>query len=196
MSIPHSRSVEGVINVERAEDQYRAVGLDCGHPGGGDILGGCTTCESRRSCADVARRGIGVSLDGRYLITASKNTSDFAIFNTPRPYSVKRLTSETIRRNTVNSIQPAAGGFAICEPGSSVAPSAGGSAGWRRGWSARWQFEYPEGGARRRTDNLGRQAGAATERATASCHQCHILLAQNAVGHWRRVAGRIELRLP
>ena len=34
--------------------------------------------------ADIAPRGIGITFDGKYLITADKDTSDIAIFGTPR----------------------------------------------------------------------------------------------------------------
>ena len=34
--------------------------------------------------ADIAPRGIGITFDGKFLITADKDTSDIAIFGTPR----------------------------------------------------------------------------------------------------------------
>lgn len=40
---------------------------------------------------DLAPRGIGITFDGKYVITADKNTSDIAIFSTPRMNLVKRI---------------------------------------------------------------------------------------------------------
>jgi YVTN family beta-propeller protein len=41
--------------------------------------------------ADVSPRGIGVTFDGKYLITADKDTADVAIFSTPRLHLVRRI---------------------------------------------------------------------------------------------------------
>jgi len=40
---------------------------------------------------DFAPRGIGITFDGKYLITADKDTADIAIFSTPRLNIVKRI---------------------------------------------------------------------------------------------------------
>jgi hypothetical protein len=40
---------------------------------------------------DVAPRGLGVSFDGKYLITANKDTADVAVFSTPRLPLVTRM---------------------------------------------------------------------------------------------------------
>jgi YVTN family beta-propeller protein len=40
---------------------------------------------------DVAPRGLAVTFDGKYLITANKETSDLAVFSTPRLQFVRRI---------------------------------------------------------------------------------------------------------
>ena len=40
---------------------------------------------------DVQPRGIAVTFDGKYVVTANKNTSDLAVFTTPRLHLVQRL---------------------------------------------------------------------------------------------------------
>ena len=58
--------------------------------------------------ADVQPRGIAVTFDGKYLITANKNTSDIAVFSTPRLRLVKRIPIGHAR-NSSKSIPPATG---------------------------------------------------------------------------------------
>lgn len=41
--------------------------------------------------SDFAPRGLAVTFDGKYLITSNKNTSDLAVFSTPRLDLIKRL---------------------------------------------------------------------------------------------------------
>jgi len=45
----------------------------------------------RVELSDFAPRGIAITYDGQYLITANKNTSDIAVFSTPRLRLLKRL---------------------------------------------------------------------------------------------------------
>jgi len=45
----------------------------------------------RIQLSDVQPRGIALTLDGKYIVTANKNTSDLAIFTTPRLRLVKRI---------------------------------------------------------------------------------------------------------
>jgi YVTN family beta-propeller protein len=78
--------------------------------------------------SDIAPRGIGVTFDGKYLITADKNTSDIAIFSTPRLNLLKRIhigdNPEYIKFDPAGDRV-----FATFEPGSSAGPpAAGGSA--------------------------------------------------------------------
>src|SRR5271170_2003143 len=40
---------------------------------------------------DVAPRGIGLTFDGKYLITSNKDSSDIAVFSTPRLQLIKRM---------------------------------------------------------------------------------------------------------
>ena len=67
---------------------------------------------------DVQPRGIAVTLDGRYIITANKNTSDIAIFTTPRLCLVKRIhighSPEFVKVDSAGKRV-----FATFEPGSS-----------------------------------------------------------------------------
>ena len=70
---------------------------------------------------DVQPRGIAVTSDGKYVITADKNTSDIAVFSTPRLHLVKRIhighSPEFIK------IDPAGDRlFATFEPGTSGGP--------------------------------------------------------------------------
>ena len=71
--------------------------------------------------ADVQPRGIAVTFDGKYLITANKNTSDIAVFSTPRLRLVKRIhighSPEFIKVDSVGDRL-----FATFEPGSSGGP--------------------------------------------------------------------------
>ena len=41
--------------------------------------------------ADFAPRGLGVTSDGKYVVTANKNTADIAVFSTPRLRLVRRI---------------------------------------------------------------------------------------------------------
>ena len=41
--------------------------------------------------SDIAPRGLAVTYDGRYIITSNKNTSDVAVFSTPRLSLVRRI---------------------------------------------------------------------------------------------------------
>jgi len=71
--------------------------------------------------AGVQPRGIAVTFDGKYLITANKNTSDIAVFSTPRLRLVKRIhighSPEFIKVDSVGDRL-----FATFEPGSSGGP--------------------------------------------------------------------------
>jgi YVTN family beta-propeller protein len=71
--------------------------------------------------ADVQPRGIAVTFDGKYLITANKNTSDIAVFSTPRLRLVKRIlighSPEFIKVDSAGDRL-----FATFEPGSSGGP--------------------------------------------------------------------------
>lgn len=70
---------------------------------------------------DVQPRGIAVTLDGKYLITANKNTSDIAVFTTPRLDLVKRIhighSPEFIKIDSAGDRV-----FATFEPGTSGGP--------------------------------------------------------------------------
>jgi YVTN family beta-propeller protein len=69
---------------------------------------------------DVQPRGIAVTLDGKYIVTANKNTSDIAVFSTPRLGLVKRIHVG----HSPEFIKVDSGGhrlFATFEPGSSGA---------------------------------------------------------------------------
>lgn len=75
----------------------------------------------RVQTGDIAPRGLTVTFDGRYVITANKNTSDLAIFNTAHLLLVKRIrigdNPEFLR------IDPAGARlFATFEPGSQGGP--------------------------------------------------------------------------
>ncbi len=71
--------------------------------------------------ADIAPRGIGITFDGKYLITAAKDTSDIAIFGTPRLNLLKRIkigdNPEFIKLGPSGDRL-----FATFEPGSSGGP--------------------------------------------------------------------------
>ena len=71
--------------------------------------------------ADVQPRGIAVTPDGRYIVTANKNTSDIAVFTTPRLRLVKRIpighSPEFIKVDSAGDRL-----FATFEPGSSGGP--------------------------------------------------------------------------
>src|ERR1700733_13620248 len=49
------------------------------------------TIIRRVRLADIAPRGIGVTFAGKYIITANKDTSDVAVFSTPRLNLVRRM---------------------------------------------------------------------------------------------------------
>lgn len=70
---------------------------------------------------DIAPRGLAITSDGRYLITANKNTSDLAVFGTPRLRLVTRIhvghNPEFIKINP-----PGTRLFATFEPGSKGGP--------------------------------------------------------------------------
>jgi YVTN family beta-propeller protein len=78
--------------------------------------------------ADIAPRGIGVTFDGKYLITADKNTADVAVFSTPRLTLVRRMrigdNPEYIKMDPSDDRV-----FATFEPGSSGGPPASETAG-------------------------------------------------------------------
>jgi YVTN family beta-propeller protein len=71
--------------------------------------------------SDVQPRGIAVTFDGKYLITANKNTSDISVFNLPRLRLVKRIhighSPEFIKVDSAGDRL-----FATFEPGSSGGP--------------------------------------------------------------------------
>jgi DNA-binding beta-propeller fold protein YncE len=71
--------------------------------------------------SDVQPRGIAVTLDGKYIVTANKNTSDIAVFTTPRLRLVKRIhighSPEFIKVDSAGDRL-----FATFEPGSSGGP--------------------------------------------------------------------------
>ena len=70
---------------------------------------------------DIAPRGIAVTPDGKYLITSNKDTSDIAIFSTPRLQLVKRIhvghSPEFIKINPAGDRL-----FATFEPGTKSGP--------------------------------------------------------------------------
>lgn len=70
---------------------------------------------------DIAPRGIGVSFDGKYLITSNKDTADVAVFSTPRLRLVRRLhigdNPEFIKLDPAGDRL-----FATFEPGSEGGP--------------------------------------------------------------------------
>jgi DNA-binding beta-propeller fold protein YncE len=77
---------------------------------------------------NVAPRGLAVTLDGKYVITSDKNTSDVAVFSTPRLRLVKRLrigdNPEYIKINPAGDRL-----FATFEPGSEGGPPGAAKAG-------------------------------------------------------------------
>jgi DNA-binding beta-propeller fold protein YncE len=70
---------------------------------------------------DIAPRGIAVTPDGKYLITSNKDTSDIAIFSTPRLRLVRRIhvghSPEFIKINPAGDRL-----FATFEPGTKSGP--------------------------------------------------------------------------
>jgi DNA-binding beta-propeller fold protein YncE len=77
--------------------------------------------ERRIHFGRLAPRGLTVTGDGKYLITANKNTADLAIFSTPRLLLLKRVHVGS----NPEFIKMAPGGerlFATFEPGSSGGP--------------------------------------------------------------------------
>jgi DNA-binding beta-propeller fold protein YncE len=70
---------------------------------------------------DVAPRGIGVTFDGKYLITSNKDTADVAVFSTPRLKLVKKMhigdNPEFIKLDPAGDRL-----FATFEPGSEAGP--------------------------------------------------------------------------
>ncbi len=71
--------------------------------------------------SEIAPRGLAVSYDGKYLITSNKNTSDVAVFSTPRLRLVTRMhigaNPEFIKINPAGDRL-----FATFEPGSQGGP--------------------------------------------------------------------------
>jgi DNA-binding beta-propeller fold protein YncE len=45
----------------------------------------------RAQPANVAPRGLGITFDGKYIVTANKNTADLAVFSTPRLRLLRRI---------------------------------------------------------------------------------------------------------
>ena len=70
---------------------------------------------------DVAPRGLGLTLDGKYLVTANKDTADAAVFDTRRMRLVRRLhvgdNPEFVKLNPSHT-----GVFISFEPGSTAGP--------------------------------------------------------------------------
>jgi len=70
---------------------------------------------------DIAPRGIGVTYDGKYLITSNKDSSDIAVFSTPRLELIKRMhigdSPEFVKLDPAGDRV-----FATFEPGSSGGP--------------------------------------------------------------------------
>jgi DNA-binding beta-propeller fold protein YncE len=77
--------------------------------------------------SDVAPRGLAVTHDGKYVITSDKNTSDLAVFSTPRLRLVKRIhvgdNPEFIKINPAGDRL-----FATFEPASQGGPPKAGKA--------------------------------------------------------------------
>jgi YVTN family beta-propeller protein len=75
----------------------------------------------RAQPSDFAPRGLAVSFDGRYLVTSNKNTSDVAVFSTPRLRLVRRMhvgdNPEFVKINPAGDRL-----FATFEPGSQGGP--------------------------------------------------------------------------
>jgi DNA-binding beta-propeller fold protein YncE len=75
---------------------------------------------------DLAPRGLGVTYDGKYLITADKDTADIAVFSTPQLKLVKRVHTgdnpEFVKLNPSGDRV-----FATFEPGSSGGPPQAGA---------------------------------------------------------------------
>jgi DNA-binding beta-propeller fold protein YncE len=77
--------------------------------------------ERRIHFGKLAPRGLAVTVDGKYLVTANKNTADLAVFGTPR----LRLLSRIHIGSNPEFLKMAPGGgrlFATFEPGSSGGP--------------------------------------------------------------------------
>jgi len=70
---------------------------------------------------DVAPRGLGITYDGKYLITSNKDTADIAVFSTPRLKLIKRMhigdNPEFIKLDPAGDRL-----FATFEPGSESGP--------------------------------------------------------------------------
>ena len=76
---------------------------------------------------DLAPRGLGVTYDGKYLITADKDTADIAVFSTPQLKLVKR--AKTGDNPEFIKLDPAGDRvFATFEPGSAGGPPQAGAA--------------------------------------------------------------------
>jgi DNA-binding beta-propeller fold protein YncE len=71
--------------------------------------------------ADVAPRGLGITYDGKYLVTSNKDTADIAVFSTPRLKLIKRMhlgdNPEFIKLDPSGNRL-----FATFEPGSESGP--------------------------------------------------------------------------
>jgi YVTN family beta-propeller protein len=82
--------------------------------------------------SDLSPRGLAVTLDGKYLITSNKNTSDIAVFSTPKLDLLKRIhigeSPEFIKINPAGDRV-----FATFEPSSKGGPPAGTAGGRPQG---------------------------------------------------------------
>ncbi len=74
--------------------------------------------------SDLSPRGLAVTFDGKYVITSNKNTSDIAVFSTPRLNLVKRIhvgeSPEFVKINPAGDRV-----FATFEPSSQGGPPGG-----------------------------------------------------------------------
>jgi YVTN family beta-propeller protein len=81
----------------------------------------------RVQLSDITPRGLAVTVDGKYVITSNKNTSDMAVFSTPLLRLVKRIhigdNPEFIKINPAGDRL-----FATFEPGSEGGPPGAGKA--------------------------------------------------------------------
>jgi DNA-binding beta-propeller fold protein YncE len=95
---------------------------------------------------DLSPRGLAVTLDGKYLITSNKNTSDIAVFSTPKLDLLKRIhigeSPEFIKINPAGDRA-----FATFEPSSKGGPPAAAAAGQPQGGSSQGTLPQKAGGA-------------------------------------------------